>query len=98
MNIREYIDIIEKSLGNIKFSSTYSSGNSEKPYLAKNLTPLRNAINSLTGIDIIQPEIAAIKKTSLFSSYKDEDIFTSLILLNSIDYNLEIPFLFLHCS
>jgi hypothetical protein len=77
MNINEIKEKIIQNVDYLQYSSSYTSGLGDKPYVAKKLIQLREAINELSDIQLILPEIAEIKKTSLFSSFKDEDYFTS---------------------
>lgn len=76
MNVRETIEEIRKNIKNINFESAHGSGNSDRPYIAKNLISLRDAINSISNIPFIQNQINALKSTPLFENYKDEDLFT----------------------
>lgn len=76
MNIKETAEIFKQNYDNLIFKSEYNSGNSEKPYTAKDLTKLREAVLNLENIDIISSEINEIKKTLLFANYKDQEIFS----------------------
>lgn len=75
MNIKEIESLIQENSPKLYFKSDYSSGNTSKPYKAISLSSLREAINSLSEIDLIKPEIDKLKNSTLYNNYKDEDIF-----------------------
>jgi hypothetical protein len=97
MNINEIKEKIIQNVDYLQYSSSYTSGLADKPYVAKKLIQLRETINELSDIQLILPEIAEIKKTSLFSSFKDEDYFTSNenLILDSNIYKIRTGLSFL---
>ena len=89
MNIKEYKQEIIDNFQQVSFYSSYASGDDpDKPYRASNLKILREAIRNLENIELIEPEIAVLKKTSLFSNNKDEDFFTG-VEKNKIESNVQ---------
>lgn len=97
MNVKEILSKINNSIKYIDFNASYNSGNTEKPYTAKNLTQLKDVVNELSDVDFIKDQIQALKATKLFENYKDEDIFTSSdhLKIQSIVNELKIGLKFL---
>jgi len=78
MNIKEALDKIERNLSKLKFTSEFVSlQTSDLKYTAKNLVKLKEAINELSDIDFVKPQINALKSSALLKNHKDEDAFTS---------------------
>jgi hypothetical protein len=78
MNIKEALDKIERNLSKLKFASEFVTTQlSDLKHTAKNLVPLKEAINELSDIDFVEPQINVLKSSALFKNYKDEDAFTS---------------------
>jgi hypothetical protein len=78
MNIKEYEKIIKHNYQKLIYVSSYTAKDPDKPYFAKNLKSLKDAILQLEDIDLIKEDIDILKNSSLFSNNKDEDYFNSL--------------------
>lgn len=77
MNIKEIFEKIKTNLNGLQYEATYNSGNNNKPYYAKNLLRLKEAIREISDIPFVESQIKTLNQTSLMNSYKDEDVFTS---------------------
>jgi len=79
MGIRESYEILKDGLKNLNFNKEYISGeNGGKPYKISNIHNLKKAIEILSKIDFLESYTQdLIKNSGLFSTFKDEDSFTS---------------------
>ncbi|WPO78638.1 hypothetical protein [Flavobacterium sp. KACC 22761] len=77
MNLTELEDRIKNNYYKLIYKSSYVSSASDKSYVGTNLIELRQALKEFEGVEIIDNELNLIKSTSLFSSYNDEEMFTS---------------------
>lgn len=77
MNIKESLDRIKKNAHAFNYKSDYNSGTQDKPYTAKNLVQLKDAIQELSDIDFLSHQIDILKSTQLLENYKDVDNFNS---------------------
>jgi len=77
MNIKENKELLKNALINLTFKSKYISGSEEMSYVGTDLIKLREQITILENLEFLTPEIDALKKTSLFGSYSDEQYFSS---------------------